>query len=120
MNKDRRKRQGAALVEGLIAASSILILFGATLFFHDMFRSKGATMRDTRHYAWTGTRPGCDQFSDIQHEQSATVVLPSTLIRKDAPTTITVQSTTAMECNVKPEPGDGALDALSSLFDVWK
>lgn len=119
MDKLRTKRRGAALVEGLIAASSILILFGATLFFHGLFRNKGNTMRETRHFAWTATRPGCDPFSEIQREESATVRLPSTMRTKDAPTTVTVKSNTAMECNVKPEPGDGLLDAASSIFDLW-
>lgn len=116
MPTQRERRRGAALIEGLIAVSTILLFFAATLFFHDLFLNKGRTLRAARYQAWTATRPGCDHV--IDGHESREVELPSTL-RVHGQRTLSVASATSMQCNAEPKEGDDMLSALSSIITLW-
>jgi hypothetical protein len=113
----RERRRGIALIEGLIAVSTIVLFLGATLFFHDLFRTKGQTMREARYQAWTATRPGCGGSVTGNHMQQ--VVLPSTLHRVDAPRTLSVASSTQMQCNAAPTSGDSVLSAIGGIMSLF-
>jgi len=56
----RRKRSGVALLEALIAISMIIVFFGGTVFFHNVYVAKARALRDARTQAWLATEKSCE------------------------------------------------------------
>lgn len=105
----RRRAQGVALTEALIAISVIIILFAGVWFFHDLHEAKADTMRVARFRAWQATRPGCDGRLTGRDTLEVSVQEPLRVIREQNGEIrpferVTLTSAIEMSCNEEPRP----------------
>jgi hypothetical protein len=56
----RRRRQGAALVEGLIVASLLTLFLAGAVFIHGLYSAKLQSIARAREQAWARALPGCE------------------------------------------------------------
>lgn len=59
-NKVRARRQGAALVEGLIVASLLMLFLAGAVFVHALYSAKVQSIARARQEAWARALPGCE------------------------------------------------------------
>ncbi|MDD9966741.1 MAG: pilus assembly protein [Myxococcales bacterium] len=113
----RSKRHGAALVEALIAAAMIIVLFAGIWFFHSMYDARTTALRAARFQAWSATRPGCS--GTITREVRDTIIIPQpALFGQRGEGRMDLRGNAAMYCNEEPIPEDDLVAAVQKFLDT--